>query len=119
MKKNYTNQATKAYSSLYSEDGPKSKAAPNFTGGENVHSAKLKATKVEPLKETPVNKYKLAENINAGEQRRLAQSDAMEKKKRRKERILIGSAAGLMGLYEAVVAPIYKKRSQNNDKLVK
>jgi hypothetical protein len=47
MKKKYTNQATKSHSSLYSESGPKSKAASNFSGrAEDVPSKKLEKTEI-------------------------------------------------------------------------
>ena len=47
MKKKYTNQATKSHSGLYSESGPKSKAASNFSGrDEDVPSKKLEKTEI-------------------------------------------------------------------------
>ena len=53
MKKKYTNQATKSHSSLYSETGPKSKAASNFSGrGEDTPSKKLEKTEIQnPVKD--------------------------------------------------------------------
>ena len=80
MKKNYTNQATKSHSSLYSETGPKSKVAPNYkNGGEDpptkrspfgapASDTKLstpteEAVKAESIKSTSA-KFKTNKNYN-------------------------------------------------------
>ena len=44
MKKKYTNQASKYHSSIFSEDGPKSKAAPNYTNPDT----ELKSRELKP-----------------------------------------------------------------------
>lgn len=44
MKKKYTNQASKYHSNIYSEDGPKSKAAPNY----NKADTEIKSRELKP-----------------------------------------------------------------------
>jgi ribosomal protein L15 len=58
--------------------------------------AKMKTSKIASLDSKPVNVKKLSENINSGEQRRAAQyaqDKAIEKKKSRTNKLLMGAAA--------------------------
>jgi hypothetical protein len=81
----------------------------NMQAYGKYQGAKMKATKVVPLDSKPVNKYKLAENINQGEKRRSAQSDAMEAKKSKTNKIIMGASAIGMGILGAVENQIQKR----------
>lgn len=81
----------------------------NMQAYGKYEGAKMKATKVAPLDSKPVNKYKLAENINSGEKRRAAQSNVMEAKKKKQNKIIMGASAVGMGIMGAIENEIQKR----------
>jgi hypothetical protein len=69
---------------------------------------KMKASKVAPLNASPVDKQKLANNINSGEQRRASQADAMQAAKTKENKKYMKIAAAGIGVLGAA-SEIYER----------